>query len=288
MTYVNSTWPPADPSRCAEELLAAGACANARNDEHLTALEMAVRANNAPMLTVLLKHDAQRSRCALLMAIADVKNPVLLDKLLSGGDDDAFPDELLIVLLIIVIKTHSSQWSLNTEHQEVKNHELAKLLIKNIADHETFTLVAETSSGEFLSKYVTAETSSYVTAADHAQLQQHGLLGYALLTGKYSIARMLFVAGCRHKLSDMVADYIVVGVTSHPYLDEWLVPALKKPAAAEGLTSGQFFYDVRALDAIEAYDVTVRNAVLAQMNTVYPTREDAKAVSAQVISLYRD
>ena len=241
---------------------------------------------NKEMVRLLMRNGALLTQECLRKACVDIRDVEMVHTLLSEGN--SFSDEFLCALLLVIINTEGSKWCLNTTLEEKTTHEIGRVIIKQISDAEAYATIASTKTSEFLNEYGDVVHGNF-TKTDYRDLKQYGFLCYTLIKGKYSIAHMLFEAGCRYKFCKIIeSSQALLIANSHPYLQQWLKPALKNASCYEELGNGQFCYDASRLDEIEAYDVTVHGCNHMLFDEIYPQREDAKAASARSILFYSD
>ena len=292
--YYNPKWPVRETEECCKLLIESGSFVNTFNNDQKCPIQAAVESHSVEGVALLLQKNALVTDDIIRMATLEVRNVEILDLLLSGGH--SFTDEFMCALLLVVTSSVTSKWSFNAAEQEKNIHGLAKVLIKNISDKESFMNIAKQSDQQLKMSFGENFLEA-MNEQDLNELRMYGIFGYAIIKEKYSIARMLFEAGCMDNISRLKGKtQLWQHALEHPYLKTWLPPALRstvKPPCEnfEGngdmLTITHIDMD-KAFDDIEPYDNAIHSTSQGMLDLNYRTRENSKAYLATNVLIYNN
>ena len=297
LRYEEPSWPPSDINGCINLLISHGAFVNLVNRDSESALQRALEIEEGGAVELLLSHNALTHPNILRDACLTYKDVKNIHKLLAMGG--AFPgaDDTLVAILICLICDDSSQWMLNAKQHEKTTHEIAKLLISSVKDWQTavdsiLKLGEKELHNLFGEEYALGFIDKYKT-----DIVQFGLFGAALKHGKYSIAKMLYMAGCDLAPMRFLRDSSLVNyLVAQSWLSTWLPESLETPTVSEQEDSMDDGADDRPttpsvsrakMGSVEPYDVLVRENEDALMNQFYSKREESQAAREQILWLYQ-
>lgn len=295
--YENPAWPPRQTNECCRLLLEYGSFVNAQNNNDKRPIDFAVDARMKDGVDFLLQNNALVSKAVLSKACIQVSDECIVELLLHKAH--TFEDEFLCALLLVMISSVSSKWAFNSRDEEYNSHQIAKCIIKAVSDPASYGSIRTHSDHQLSNFFGNSDSfSKVVHKNDLTNLRSYGIIGYSILMGKYSVAKMLYEAGCRDQLSKFreCKQLWSLACGKH-YLKNWLPAAIHKSvkdALKQGFDDESDELDVylpnvdldKAFDNVEPYDEALRESGHNMLDVNYIAREKSKAFLATNVFIY--
>ena len=181
------------PIEAIKFLLEKGVQVGMVNRVGVSALLHAVEARSTEAIKILVYQGASVSTDLLRYAALVLKDTNVVSCLLQGSVEDSS----LAAILVSIIGNRPSKWTFANGIEERKAHELARLMITNIRKVE----IVNSMFQDDFTRSVLLDGLGNRDSDDRFKAENilcdFGIVGYALMNGKFSIARMLNLAGFR-------------------------------------------------------------------------------------------
>ena len=297
-------WPPRQELNCLKLLVKRGCFVNLYNLNEETPLHRAVELGNEDVVDYLLDHNALVYPNLIRTAALTFKSPLILYSLLEQCS--RFDEDLLIAILIVLIVSQNSQWMLNTDGFEELDHKIAMTIIKSIYNFPTPLLnILLKDEYELKNTFGLDHYEKFVPQVAE-DIQHFGLMGLALKHGKFSIAWMVYLAGCTptRNLTLNKADFIK-SIKFLPRVKQWLPQAVSVPLSLKLMCRETVrsmyrdetfivvpddllkFVEFGDLDSIKPHDLGISTKRERILDISYSNRETAKAAVQQTLWLYQ-
>ena len=159
----------------------------------VSAMLHAVEARLIEVIELLVDCGASVSTDLLRYAVLVLKDTKVVSCLLQGPVEDSS----LAAILVCLIGNRPSRWTFANSIEERKVHELARLMITSIQKVEIVNSMLQDDFSRSVLLDGFRERDSDKRLKAEKVLCDFGIVGYALMNGKFSIAHMLNLAGFR-------------------------------------------------------------------------------------------